>query len=175
MGENASTRRKRLNRQKGECTWCGGPVPKGCRTWCGNKCVQEFRRTNDWGVIRWLVFERDAGICLLCGCDTLKIQNLMCATCHEVRYYLLEFYTSIGFDSDRFKDQWQADHIVPRVRGGGDDLSNLRTLCTPCHKVETKRLAGERAAERRDAKRTLLKDSRDLDGKLTGRAVLLME
>lgn len=30
-----------------------------------------------------------------------------------------------------------ADHIINRARGGTDDLSNLQTLCTDCHKVKT--------------------------------------
>jgi hypothetical protein len=38
-------------------------------------------------------------------------------------------------------DFWQADHIVPVALGGGDaSLDNYRTLCTPCHLVETERL-----------------------------------
>jgi 5-methylcytosine-specific restriction endonuclease McrA len=36
---------------------------------------------------------------------------------------------------------WEADHIQPRVLGGGEDLENYRTLCVPCHKAATKRLA----------------------------------
>lgn len=45
---------------------------------------------------------------------------------------------------------WEADHIRPRVEGGaGCDLSNYRTLCWPCHRVETAALAGRRAEARR--------------------------
>jgi 5-methylcytosine-specific restriction protein A len=32
----------------------------------------------------------------------------------------------------RFLD---VDHIMPRIAGGTDDPSNLRTLCRPCHKA----------------------------------------
>jgi 5-methylcytosine-specific restriction endonuclease McrA len=32
------------------------------------------------------------------------------------------------------KKRLQAHHIVPRHRGGPDDLENLITLCTKCHK-----------------------------------------
>lgn len=44
------------------------------------------------------------------------------------------------------KHLWEMDHIIPVSEGGGMcDLSNLRTLCIPCHKRETaalkKRLA----------------------------------
>ncbi len=48
---------------------------------------------------------------------------------------------------------WEADHIVPVCQGGGRlGLSNLRTLCWPCHHQQTAALAGRRAAERRAAK-----------------------
>mmetsp|Transcript_28592 Transcript_28592/g.42267 ORF Transcript_28592/g.42267 Transcript_28592/m.42267 type:complete len:137 (-) Transcript_28592:1140-1550(-) len=40
-------------------------------------------------------------------------------------------------------DFWQADHILAVAEGGGDaGLDNLRTLCSPCHQVETERLRG---------------------------------
>lgn len=59
--------------------------------------------------------------------------------------------TLCGFgDAQRTdRDWWEADHIIERVRGGRDTLDNLRTLCLRCHKVETARLARERADERR--------------------------
>lgn len=48
---------------------------------------------------------------------------------------------------------WQADHIRECARGGwGTGLDNLRTLCTPCHKEETARLAAELAEDRKNAK-----------------------
>jgi len=38
-------------------------------------------------------------------------------------------------------DFWQADHILAVAEGGGGcGLENLRTLCTPCHKIETDNL-----------------------------------
>lgn len=45
---------------------------------------------------------------------------------------------------------WQADHIVPIAEGGGEcGLDGLRTLCTCCHKRETRALARRRAERRR--------------------------
>lgn len=32
------------------------------------------------------------------------------------------------------QDGNQVDHIIPRKRGGDDDLDNLQTLCVECHK-----------------------------------------
>jgi 5-methylcytosine-specific restriction endonuclease McrA len=47
---------------------------------------------------------------------------------------------------------WEADHIVPVVEGGGNELANLRTLCTPCHRDATRTLAGRRAVNERRRK-----------------------
>lgn len=45
---------------------------------------------------------------------------------------------------------WDADHIIPVVKGGGGcGLENYRTLCQPCHKTATAKLAADRAKERR--------------------------
>jgi len=53
-------------------------------------------------------------------------------------------------DSPHAVNMWQADHIVPVVHGGGCcGLENIRTLCLPCHKRETKELARRRALIRR--------------------------
>jgi hypothetical protein len=44
---------------------------------------------------------------------------------------------------------WDMDHIIPVIEGGGlCGLDNYRTLCVPCHKAETKKLAIKRAEER---------------------------
>lgn len=37
----------------------------------------------------------------------------------------------------------EADHIVPRYRGGSDDITNLQPLCSPCHKAKTARESAE--------------------------------
>jgi hypothetical protein len=63
-------------------------------------------------------------------------------------------YEAEGFDrikkSGRVTSFWDLDHIVEVVRGGGAcGPENLQTLCQPCHKAKTRRLAAERAAERR--------------------------
>ncbi len=155
---NATTLRKRLDRQKGYCTWCGGPVGKGRRTWCSQSCVNAFREAHDWMHIRGKVLDRDRGVCSMCGCDCERITRLV----GLVRWggdgwesfrHMQSFYRSLGFDRLYGMDLWQADHIVPRVRGGGNELTNLRTLCVPCHKGETARLAADRAAERRRSER----------------------
>jgi hypothetical protein len=41
---------------------------------------------------------------------------------------------------------WEFDHIVPLADGGTHELSNMQTLCRPCHRAKTAREAGEGTA-----------------------------
>ena len=50
------------------------------------------------------------------------------------------------------KSLWELDHIVPLIDGGDHELSNLQTLCTPCHKRKTRREAWTRQAGRERAR-----------------------
>jgi 5-methylcytosine-specific restriction protein A len=42
----------------------------------------------------------------------------------------------------------EVDHVVPRAEGGTDELTNLRSLCEPCHKAETAKLLRRHGASR---------------------------
>lgn len=37
----------------------------------------------------------------------------------------------------------EVDHIVPKSKGGTDELSNLQSICTPCHRDKTLSEAAE--------------------------------
>lgn len=124
------------------CRWCGVEVPKGRTLWCSQRCVDEFVVRKGDGRAARIVFERDKGVCALCGLDT---EVLRAATRGHDQWNEL---VRRGFN--RCQRLWQADHVTPVVEGGGAcGLDNLRTLCTPCHKAETARLAARRAEERR--------------------------
>ncbi len=62
--------RANMGRQKGECTWCGGPVKAPRRTWCSDACVREFDQRCDPNQLRRHVLKRDKGVCAACGLDT---------------------------------------------------------------------------------------------------------
>ena len=152
--------RKKLGRQKGQCTWCGEPVSKGRRTWCSDKCVDAYRAEYDWQWIRRQIEKRDHGVCGACGCDTIRLRDMVYRVRrHSYSAYrlLLKHLATLGFPSSTCRDWWEADHILPRVKGGTHALDNLRTLCVRCHKAATRALAAERKAERRDAKRPVLR------------------
>jgi 5-methylcytosine-specific restriction endonuclease McrA len=64
----------------------------------------------------------------------------------------LKLQAKWGVSANR-KSLWDADHVVPVVDGGGEcDLSNMRTLCLPCHRKVT---AALRARLRAALKQTI--------------------
>ena len=173
--ESASHRRRRLRIPNGHCTWCRKPVTKPARHWCSDEaCLDAFRMANDPAYIREKAFERDAGICAMCGNHPLEAERLwyffreMAALLHDaVRQFELSRWIKTGIRpsgggamcncvwhiaareaADLRK--WEADHILPVVEGGGQlGLDNYRTLCRVCHKKQTKELAARRAAARK--------------------------
>jgi 5-methylcytosine-specific restriction protein A len=63
----------------------------------------------------------------------------------------LERIRAQGWNLDR-KTQWDADHILPVIEGGGlCGLVSMQTLCVPCHKEKTKQHAKDRAQRRRES------------------------
>lgn len=131
------------------CRQCGQEIPQGQRrrTFCSDQCVHEWRIKTDPGYVRFAVYERDQGVCSLCGLDTVALEREMWRWIGERK----DARTYRWHDADRWKTDhgipsnrqtfWDADHIVPVVEGGGEcDLDNYRTLCIPCHRRVTAEL-----------------------------------
>ncbi len=105
--------------------------------------------------------ERDQGICSICLIDTRRQHAAyvrLCTWGEAGRYFSVRHNPRIaklaikkyGVPRSRlYGEWWDMDHIVPIVEGGGRGLGNLRTLCIPCHKTETRALAARRAEARR--------------------------
>jgi 5-methylcytosine-specific restriction endonuclease McrA len=109
--------------------------------------------------MRYLVHQRDKGICALCGldCDALWEAVDWCNKTFKKKLYYGEHAQLMhdfrfAFGLQRWPgDLWDADHVKPVVEGGGEcGLDNFRTLCIPCHKKVTRELARRRALERRE-------------------------
>jgi len=133
-----STERKKaggwVKRERGACRWCGAEVPKGRFTFCGAPCVHEWKLRTDPGYLREQVFARDRGVCAACGVDTEALRK-------DKRK--LDYAARRQFEKDwgLRRHLWDADHIMPVAEGGGEcDLSNMRTLCLPCHRAATAEL-----------------------------------
>jgi 5-methylcytosine-specific restriction enzyme A len=115
------------------CRWCNLEVPPGRLTFCSEWCVEEWKVRSDPGHLRDRVFQRDRGICAICGLDCIaelrRLKKLRGSSRARAR---------IGWHMGKRKTLWDADHIVPVAEGGGEcDLSNMRTLCLKCHCIRT--------------------------------------
>lgn len=136
------------------CRWCGTETEPPRRTWCSEKCVDEYKLQNDPGARRNQVFKRDKGVCVKCGLDCEKFRNAFMSLYREARGPIQPAVTALRNKlayGGRY-DFWEADHIVPQVEGGGHELDNLRTLCLWCHREETAALAKRRAQQRQEEK-----------------------
>jgi 5-methylcytosine-specific restriction endonuclease McrA len=125
------------------CRWCSLEVPPGRRTFCSDFCVNEWRLRTDPSYLREKTFERDRGVCALCGVDTVAEYRHIrrCRGAGRVRQ--LQHW---GLRSLNRRTLWDADHIIPVVEGGGAcDLANIRTLCLLCHRKVTAELRARRA------------------------------
>ncbi|MCH2170831.1 HNH endonuclease [Myxococcota bacterium] len=86
------------------------------------------------------VRRRDRGRCAMCNLDTNALRRRVRGRGATRRLRELGFLPR--------RSLWEVDHIVPLVDGGGHDLSNLQTLCMPCHRLKTAQEAGERRNRR---------------------------
>ena len=70
--------------------------------------------------------------------ELFGLQEGECAVCHETLAYR----------------SCEIDHIVPRAKGGGDEMENLQILCAPCNRDKRDRDYGDfkklKAAEREE-------------------------
>lgn len=164
---NAEWLRTLLDRQRGQCTWCGDAVPKPRRDWCSDECVVAFKLRCDSNYVANYVTKRDLGMCCLCRRDTHEAERR--ATAERLTVYLYrqrdespEAYQArkgdqelrllaCGYARGRFRE---VDHEVPVVHGGGlCDVAALRLLCGACHQGLTADLAANRAGKKRKTKK----------------------
>jgi len=79
----------------------------------GDVRVERQQSGEHWNEVRKATYERDNYTCQICGVQGgQKGEDVVL----------------------------QADHIMPKSKGGNDDLENLRTLCRTCHQARHARL-----------------------------------
>ena len=118
------------------CRWCNLEVPPGRLTFCSDFCVEEWKLRSNPGHLRERVFERDRGICAVCGLDCIAEWRHIKRLRGGARAKAIASWGLRGR-----KSLWDADHIIPVAEGGGEcDLANMRTLCLKCHRAHTARL-----------------------------------
>jgi len=95
------------------CRWCHGSLPLRRSSWCSNECRAEYCLAGG----HWTTVKG----------AVFSRDKGTCQQCGKRAPHV----------------QIEVDHIIPVVKGGDDRLSNLRLLCTDCHKAETKALHAE--------------------------------
>jgi 5-methylcytosine-specific restriction endonuclease McrA len=99
--------------------------------------------------LRECVFERDGGVCALCGLNTHKLRRRIMRLPFAQRMREIRALQERGVVHRRRKSWWEADHILAVVEGGDSNLDNLRTLCIPCHREVTRGLRARRLDKNR--------------------------
>jgi hypothetical protein len=169
LTRNARMAPSRLRRQRpfegpGRCNWCGRLLVDARARWCSQTCQDEFWCRASPSYARDLVARRDNGVCSSCGADTQRQRAAyvrLCTWGERGRWFSVRHHPRIaklaqqkyGVPRARlYSEWWDMDHLVPVIEGGGGcGLDNLRTLCIPCHRAETRALAARRAAARRSS------------------------
>lgn len=161
------------------CRWCGADLKRAGAKACSPTCVTEVSHRMHPQVLAWAVWERDGGLCALCGDITELPLRLLLRTRHTTErircsysFESRDFWTGIVGAlerqvEERFASQiagrfaslpylrhvprpWEADHVVPVSEGGGCcGLDGMRTLCRACHNSETAALRRRLSARRR--------------------------
>jgi 5-methylcytosine-specific restriction protein A len=135
---------------RGSCRWCGESIlydsgaKRGTldrrRRW-HPACVAAYNAT-DPRELRRRVRRRDGGVCALCRVNTNQLRRAFKGRGMWARM------RAKGFVPRR--SLWELDHRVPLIDGGTHDLSNLQTLCVPCHRDKSAREHSARAAQSRE-------------------------
>lgn len=166
----------KLTKFRSACRLCSAAVPKSRRSWCSQQCKDWYYLATSSSFLRFKVHQRDKGLCAKCDldCDDLERRCYGYATTDRLpvpRSSIRKTYEEMKMICDKLKAEfgfvgisprnrvslWAADHIVPLFDGGSIELSNVQTLCLPCHKEKTgsestmrakrKRLIGKRQSE----------------------------
>lgn len=110
----------------GHCPWCGKAVENKRRTYCSDECRQNFQNATVWNR------GRDAYSTQILYRDNFTCQNPDCGEFHA-------FMNEHGIYVPCSDGNLEVDHILPVSCCGGDEPSNLRTLCSDCHKKRHKK------------------------------------
>ena len=138
---------------RGTCRWCGESILYGSGAKRGSldrrrrwhpACVATYEAT-DPRELRRRVRKRDRGVCAQCHLDTYALRRSFKGRGMWTRMREKGFVPRQSF--------WELDHRVPLIDGGTHELSNLQTLCVPCHHKKSAREHSERAAHIRERER----------------------
>lgn len=149
------------------CRWCGKEVTNARRSYCDDRCREEFDIRMTSGYVRSLVERRDREVCARCGLDCRALDDAIYElqqTFNEAQEargerYVYGVSTLLGRWLRANKligtAAWEAHHKAAVVEGGGCcGLEGYETLCWRCHGSETGRLR-RRLARRSDERKRM--------------------
>jgi superfamily II DNA or RNA helicase len=121
--------------------------PRPDSPFCSEHCAVAFGSAASQSFGRRQVYDRDRGVCAQCGFDAHELFRRVSAlptSAERMQALMQTHYSTLSQRMDRMLrrpkegDYWEADHILPVAEGGGEcDLTNLQTLCVPCHAAKT--------------------------------------
>lgn len=148
--------------QPGVCRRCGSALTGRRTAWCSDECEREWQRNHYWQMARPATVTRDGHCCVKCGStgttrrharrvsvrNTAEMRRLGLTLEGDPRSAIVgrSAYVYV-YTTHRI---WlEVNHIEPRVGQGYNagchhHLTNLETLCHPCHVIETTRQGRER-------------------------------
>jgi 5-methylcytosine-specific restriction protein A len=141
------------------CRQCGRECANNRRTFCGKKCVHEWKLRSSPTYVRSQLRKRDKGVCASCHLNTRELKKAFELLDHltwrygpgpeipEVKPILDELRRALKAKGRT--SFWDADHIKAVVEGGGEcGLDNYQTLCIWCHRQKSAQKArGPRNAQ----------------------------
>lgn len=105
--------------EKGYCKYCGKKIENKRRfSFCSDKCSRDFNSITVWNRGRSAYPLR-----------MLYRDNFTCQDCGEFHAFNNEYGIYLPIDDG----QLEVHHVIPVSKGGGDEPSNLITLCKECH------------------------------------------
>jgi hypothetical protein len=121
------------------------------KMFCSGNCRRDYFLTKSSIAIRRTVQEVDGSQCSRCGVDcerlvadlaalgTIQERKRLLEVCHPAFLADAPVHAARLLRTPTAGNCWHADHIVPVWQGGGmADLTNLQTLCVPCHLVKSR-------------------------------------
>lgn len=127
----------------GVCARCGRVLTGRRRKWCGDDCERAWQRNHIWSMAKEWAKRRDGYRCVRCGGDGSPWLEKFDDPRVAARVLGLELPPGeVVHRVWRNVKKLEVNHVEPRNGRGYNSgchnhLSNLETLCRPCHVVET--------------------------------------
>lgn len=136
------------------CRLCNNELPGRRTSWCSDECSNAYYMATSSSHLRYIINQRDKGICAKCGLDCEALERRINAmpkeAVKEVRRVLVENGFNWSHWNYNCASLWDADHIEPIDEGGSSwEMENIQTLCHPCHKEKTAEQAARGAKQRK--------------------------